>query len=151
MGSRVEINDEKLFADYAILDPELTMTAPPKVTAASGMDALIHALEAYTSIHATWFSDMFAQEAIRRIESGSELLHGRQNLEARSHMQYAAYLAGLALVQQGRSLSCPFIPLGGMFGVGHGIANALLIPYVVRANAFSCPVRYTNVLKWLGM
>ncbi|HPT65094.1 MAG TPA: iron-containing alcohol dehydrogenase [Acetomicrobium sp.] len=151
-GFKGGINDEKLFADYAILDPELTMTAPPKVTAASGMDALIHALEAYTSIHATWFSDMFAQEAIRRIGKWIRIATWNgKNLEARSHMQYAAYLAGLALVHAGVG-ACHALsyPLGGMFGVGHGIANALLIPYVVRANAFSCPVRYTNVLKWLG-
>lgn len=151
-GFKGGINDEKLFADYAILDPELAVTAPPKVTASSGMDALIHALEAYTSRYATWFSDMFAEEALRRIGKWIRVAtwNGR-NLEARSQMQYAAYMAGLALVHAGvgacHSLS---YPLGGMFGVGHGVANALLIPHVVRANALCCPERYTDVLRWLG-
>ncbi len=151
-GFKGGINDDKLFADYALLDPELTLTAPPKVTASSGMDALIHAVEAYTSRYATWFSDMFAQQAIKRIGKWIRIAtwNGR-NVEARSHMQYAAYLAGLALVHAGVG-ACHALsyPLGGMFGVGHGVGNALLMPHVVRANAFSCPDRYTDVLKWLG-
>ncbi|MFP4482701.1 MAG: iron-containing alcohol dehydrogenase, partial [Thermovirgaceae bacterium] len=127
-GFKGGINDEKLFPDFSILDPELTVTMPPRVTAATGMDALTHALEAYTSRQASPFSDMFAQEGMVRI--GRWIRVATQNgrdLEARSEMMLAALYGGVALANAGVG-ACHALsyPLGALFGIGHGVANALL-------------------------
>jgi alcohol dehydrogenase len=151
-GFKGGINDEKLFPDYSILDPELTVTMPPHVTAATGMDALTHALEAYTSRQASPFSDMFAEEAMVRI--GRWIRVATQNgrdLEARSEMMLAALYGGVALANAGVG-ACHALsyPLGALFGIGHGVANALLIPYVARHNCQASPERYATVAELLG-
>jgi alcohol dehydrogenase len=151
-GVKGGINDDKLFPDYSLLDPELTLSMPPHVTAATGMDALCHALEAYTSRQASPFSDLFAEEALMRIGSWLRVatLNGK-DLEARSEMMLAALYGGIALANAGvtacHSLS---YPLGGMFGVSHGQANALLIPYVARFNALARPDKFASAAALLG-
>lgn len=151
-GFKGGINDEKLFPDHGILDPELTVTMPPRVTAATGMDALTHALEAYTSRQASPFSDMFAEEAMARI--GRWIRVAAQNgrdMEARSEMMLAALFGGVALANAGVG-ACHALsyPLGALFGIGHGVANALLIPYVARHNCQASPERYAAAAELLG-
>ncbi len=151
-GFKGGINDEKLFPDYSILDPELTVTMPPRVTAATGMDALTHALEAYTSRQASPFSDMFAEEAMARI--GRWIRVATQNgrdLEARSEMMLAALYGGVALANAGVG-ACHALsyPLGALFGISHGVANALLIPFVARHNCQASPERYAAAAELLG-
>lgn len=151
-GFKGGINDDKLFPDYSLLDPELSLSLPPQVTASTGMDALCHALEAFTSRQASPFSDLFAREAIERVGTWLRVatLNGR-DLEARSEMMLAALYGGIALANGGvtacHSLS---YPLGGMFGVAHGQANALLIPYVARFNALARPDKFAEAAALLG-
>jgi alcohol dehydrogenase len=151
-GFKGGINDEKLFPDVSLLDPELTVTMPPAVTASTGMDALVHALEAFSGRSASPFSDMFAREALRLIGSSirTATWNGR-DLRARSDMLLGSYYGGVALANAGVG-ACHSLayPLGGMFGVGHGCANALLIPYVARHNAVACVDRYAEAYGLLG-
>ncbi len=151
-GVKGGINDDALYAEYCLLDPELTLSLPPFHTAATGMDALTHALEAYTSKQATPLSDMFAEEALRRIGRNIRVAtFNGKDLAARSEMLLASYYAGIALANAGVG-ACHALayPLGGMFGVPHGVANALLIPYVVGFSAFGAPEKYARAAMLLN-
>ena len=151
-GFKGGINDEKLFPDYSILDPELTVTMPPRVTAATGMDALIHALEAYVGRQASPFSDMFAEEALVRIGRWIRVaVKNGRDIKARSEMMLAALYGGIALANAGVG-ACHALsyPLGAVYGVGHGVGNALLIPYVARYNCQAAPERYADAAELLG-
>lgn len=151
-GVKGGINSDYLYPDVSLLDPELTVTMPLHVTASTGMDALAHALEAYTSLNASPFSDMFAEGAIMRIGRWLRVaaFNGR-NIEARSEMMLAALFGGVALANAGVT-ACHALsyPLGGMFGVPHGTANALLIPHVARWNALASPERFADAAALLG-
>ena len=151
-GVKGGINSDFLYPDLSLLDPELTVSMPPHVTASTGMDALAHALEAYTSLQASPFSDMFAEEAMWRVGKWLRVatLNGR-NLEARSEMMLAALYGGVALANAGVT-ACHALayPLGGMFGVPHGTANALLLPHVARWNALASPARFAQAASLLG-
>jgi len=151
-GVKGGINDDKLYPDVSLLDPELTLSLPPFVTAATGMDAMTHALEAFTSRQASPFSDMFARESLKRVGRWLKpATFNGKNIEARSEMMLAALYGGVALANAGVG-ACHALayPLGGMFGVGHGVANALLIPYVVSFNSMALPERYAEAASLLG-
>uniref|UniRef100_UPI004055C384 molybdopterin-guanine dinucleotide biosynthesis protein B n=1 Tax=Candidatus Electrothrix sp. TaxID=2170559 RepID=UPI004055C384 len=135
-GSKGGMNGDPLYPDAAILDPELTLTLPAKVTAYTGIDALTHALESYTSTQAHVISEMYSLEAIDLIARNlpAACANGG-NLEARSAMLMGSLLGGKALATAGVGLvHAMAYPMGGMFGVPHGLANAVLLPYVVQYN-----------------
>lgn len=118
-----------LMPDMAIVDPVFTMTAPPKITAATGLDALTHAIEAYTSRKANSLSDLYALSAVKRIfKNLSVCFHDGRNQNAREEMSLAAFEAGVAFnnssvtVVHGMSR-----PIGALFHVAHGISNAMLL------------------------
>ncbi|WP_147804872.1 iron-containing alcohol dehydrogenase [Alkalicoccus halolimnae] len=126
------LTHEYLLADAAIIDPALTYTVPPKVTAATGVDALTHAVEALISVNATPLTDALAMEAIRRI-SGSlrTAVAEGENKKARDDMAWGSMIAGLSFYNAGVSgVHALAYPLGGMFKVPHGEANAVLLPYI---------------------
>ncbi|MEA3507860.1 MAG: iron-containing alcohol dehydrogenase [Synergistota bacterium] len=151
-GVKGGINDDKLYPDVSLLDPELTLSLPPFVTAATGMDAMTHALEAFTSRQASPFSDMFARESLKKVGRWLKpATYNGKSIEARSEMMLAALYGGVALASAGVG-ACHALayPLGGMFGVGHGVANALLIPYVVSHNSMALPERYAEAASLLG-
>jgi alcohol dehydrogenase len=141
-----------LFADVAILDPELTVGLPPAVTAATGMDALTHAIEAYVSRFAQPLTDHFALEAIRLIGASLRTaVHNGQDLDAREAMLTGSMYAGLAFGSAATGMVHGLaMPLGGRFNVPHGIANAVLLPYVMRYNLISSLDRYRDVAIALG-
>ena len=125
-----------LFPETAILDPELTVSLPPGATAASGMDALIHAVEAYTSVNATPMTDYLAVRAIELVASNlrSAWANGN-NLEARMNMLEGSLLAGQAFANAGVTAVHAFAyPLGGEFHVAHGVANTVMLCAVLRFN-----------------
>ena len=118
-----------LMPDVAVIDPQFTMTAPPKITAATGVDALTHAIEAYTSKKAQPLSDTFALSACRRIFGHLRTAWGQgDNEESRTEMSLAALEAGMAFnnasvtIVHGMSR-----PIGALFHVPHGISNAMLL------------------------
>lgn len=125
-----------LFPEVAILDPELTVSLPPGATAASGMDALIHAIEAYTSVNSTPMTDHLALRAIELLVGNirSAWANGN-NLEARMNMLEGSLLAGQAFANAGVTAVHAFAyPLGGEFHVAHGVANTVMLCAVLRFN-----------------
>lgn len=141
-----------LLADAAIVDPALTVTVPPKVTAATGVDALVHALEAYISINASPTSDALALQAIRLISrSLRTAVKDGKNQQARTDMSQGSYLAGLAFFNAGvAGVHALAYPLGGRFHLAHGDSNAVLLPYVMGYIRQSCMQRMADMLNALG-
>jgi alcohol dehydrogenase class IV len=136
----------------AILDPELALTAPRAVTAATGYDAIAHAVESYASTKASPLSDVFAREAWRRLDANFErVLAQPDDLEARGAMLLGAHFAGLAIEcsMLGATHACAN-PLSARYGTVHGVAIALLLPHVVRWNAAAARSRYAELLALSG-
>ena len=137
----------------ALVDPTLTYGCPPKVTAASGMDALVHAVECYTCTRANNFSDALALEAMRLIVGnlGTAVKRGSDK-EARNHMSEGALLAGIAFGNSGVAMVHALAyPLGSRFHVPHGVANGLLLPYVMECNLPANLPKYAIVARMLGV
>lgn len=151
-GSKGGMNGDPLYPDAAILDPELTVSLPPHITSTTGIDALTHALEAYTSIQAHPVSEMYSLEAIDLICTNirSAYADGR-NLEARANMLLGSLMGGKALAMAGVGLvHAMAYPLGGMFGIPHGLANAVLLPYVTEYNLIGNLQKHANLAQFFG-
>jgi len=127
----------RLYADLTILDTEMTMGLPPRITAATGIDAMVHAIEAYTSrIKKNPLSDMLAREALRLL-SGNLLAACRNGNDrpAREAMLLGATLAGQAFANAPvAAVHALAYPIGGLFHVAHGLSNALVLPHVLHFN-----------------
>ncbi len=138
----------QLYADLTILDAELTMGLPPKITAATGIDAMVHAIEAYTSRHRkNPLSDMLAREAFALLNKN--LLPAFQNGQdraAREGMLLGAMLAGQAFSNAPvAAVHALAYPIGGIFHVPHGLSNALVLPHVLRFNAPAAAAQYAEL------
>ena len=146
------IFSSRVVSTVAIVDPLLTMTAPPGLTASTGMDALTHAIETYVSKEAQPLTDPLALEAIGLI--GRYLRRAVANgadLEARRGMANAAFMAGLAFSNgQLGIVHAIAVVMGGQFGVPHGIANAIMLPYVMEFNEMGATERFARVAAALG-
>lgn len=140
-------------ADVAIVDPLLTLSMPPKVTADTGIDAMIHAIEAYASLNATPFSEIMALEAIRLIAENLPTAYAKAaNITARANMSLAATLAGLALNSAGAAAIHGLSNFMGIkFKMSHGRANAVLLPYVVDYNKIGDLNRYAMIAQAVGI
>ena len=124
--------------DIALLDAELTRGLPAHVTAATGIDAMVHAIEAYTSVHKkNPVSDLLAKEALRLLASNlMTAVTDGNNLEARSNMLLGALYAGQAFANAPvAAVHALAYPLGGHFHIPHGLSNSLVLPHVMRFNA----------------
>jgi alcohol dehydrogenase class IV len=146
------VTHDYLLPDVAIVDPALTTSLPPKVTAATGIDALTHAIESYVSVNANPVTDALALQAIRLI-SGSirTAVADGENKEARSDMSYGSYLAGLSFFNSGvAGVHALAYPLGGQFHISHGESNAVLLPYVMGYIRQSCEKRMKDILEAMG-
>jgi alcohol dehydrogenase class IV len=151
-NSKGGMNGDPLYPDAAILDPALTMSLPPAITASTGIDAFTHALEAFVSTQAHVISDMYALEALDLISRnlGPAYANGA-NLEARSAMLMGSLLGGKALATAGVGLvHAMAYPLGGMFNTAHGLANAVLLPYVVEYNIIGNPEKFATIAQIMG-
>ena len=133
---KASINDTVILPHYAVLDPELTIGLPPSITATTGMDALCHAVEAYTNhTYNTKLENQYAEEAVRLIHDNLLAAYrDGKNLEARQNMQIAAFKAGRAFTR-----GCVGYvhaighTLGGLYGTPHGLAMSILLPHVMEA------------------
>ena len=146
------INSPFLYPHTAILDPELTIGLSPEVTASTGMDALTHAIESFTSLQSHFLSEPLS---IRAIELISGNLRGAvfdgSNLVFREKMMQASYLAGLGLAMSGvGAVHALAYPLGAFFDVPHGVANALLLPYVLEYNYPGNTLKFAQVARLMG-
>jgi len=136
----------------AIVDPLLSVSMPPQVTSSSGIDALTHAVESYTSNKATIMTDLFAREAIILIgQSLRTAVANGNNLQARYDMSIGSLYAGIALANAGvTAVHALAYPLGGQFKVAHGIANGLLLPYVMEFNVLGDIPKFVQIAQYLG-
>lgn len=149
---KMAIVDWRVTPDLAINDPLLMMKMPPSLTAATGMDALTHAVEAYVSTDASPVTDACALQAIRLIARYLRVAVARgDDLEARDRMAYAQYLAGMAFNNAGLGhVHAMSHQLGGMYNLPHGVCNALLLPHVCEANLMAAQERYADIAEALG-
>lgn len=143
-GVKYPIADYALTPDMAIVDPELVMTLPKLLVAHTGLDALTHAIEAYTSVFANNFTDGMALESIRLIFKylPDSYHRGKQVPVAREKMHYAATIAGMAFANAFLGICHSMAhKMGSAFRMPHGLANALLIRHVIRYNATDRPAK----------
>ena len=147
------INDFSLIPHYAILDETLTVGLPPMLTATTGMDALTHAVEAYTNHANTKATKRQAEEAVMLIfQNLKEATLNGTNLTARANMQKAAYLAGLAFTRGYVGYVHALAhALGGKYGTPHGLANAVLLPYVLKKFGKSAHKRLAKLARLVGV
>ncbi|HMU09301.1 MAG TPA: iron-containing alcohol dehydrogenase [Ferruginibacter sp.] len=141
-----------LVPDIVYVDPLLTVSVPAAVTAATGLDALTHCLEAYTNKFAQPLIDIYAYEGMRLIASHIETaVKDGGNTEAREKMAMGSLLGGFCLGPVNTAgVHALSYPLGSMFHLAHGLSNALLLPYVMEFNIPSSPKRYADVAVALG-
>jgi alcohol dehydrogenase class IV len=142
----------RLFPAVAMLDPELTVGLPPAVTAATGMDALIHAVEAYTSKNASRVTDMFAIEAMSLImENLRAAFADGTNLDARAKMLEGSLLAGIAFANAGVTAVHAFAyPIGAEFHIPHGVANSMMLSSVMEFNMLGHLPKFANMAQVFG-
>ncbi len=128
------VQDLCLIPRYAVLDPELTVGLPPHITSTTGMDALTHAVEAYTNKLAPKSTDELAVKAVRLIFDNLETAYkDGKNIEARQNMQRASFYAGAAFTRACVGYVHAIAhTLGGLYGTPHGLANAVILPYVME-------------------
>ena len=168
-GAKYPIADYELTPDMAIIDPDMVMHMPKTLTAFSGIDALVHAIEAYVSVMATDYTNGLCLEAIRIIFKylPQAYAEGAANPKAREKMAYASTMAGMAFANAFLGICHSMAhKLGSAFHVPHGLANALLISDVIRFNAVEAPTkqaafpqykyplaieRYARIADYLGL
>lgn len=144
----------RLYADSALLDPELTVGLPPAATAATGIDAMVHAIEAYTSKRLkNPLSDHLACKALQLLTVNLlPACRDGQDLAARSAMLLGAMLAGQAFANAPvGGVHALAYPIGGVFHVPHGLSNALVLPHVLRFNAQAAAQQYAELGQLVGL
>jgi alcohol dehydrogenase class IV len=149
---KMEVADYPLFPRLAILDPESTRTLPAQVAAATGMDAMTHAIEGYSCSQTEPLQDARSRQALRLMRANLETAveHGADDDEARGNMLVAA---SLAINLNLGSVHAMSHPVGAQFGVPHGVANAIHLPHVIRFNAEdpATAERYRDLTEILGV
>ena len=150
---KMAIVDWRTTPDVAVNDPELMVGMPTFLTAATGMDALTHAVEAYVSIIATPITDSCAFKAIQLISQNlrTAVAFGK-NMDARDKMAYAEYLAGMAF----NNASLGYVhamahQLGGLYNLPHGVCNAILLPHVCKFNLISSVDKFADIARAMGL
>ena len=146
---KMACGDKRAAFRIAVLDPELTLTQPPRVAALSGFDALAHAVETYVTKARTEISSRFSQEAwLELAPYYLEVIRNPENFEARAHMQLGACCAGVAIENSMLGAAHALAnPLTAVYGVTHGEAVALMLPHVVRFNGRECEAWYRELLS----
>lgn len=149
---KVGIVNPEMMADYVILDGVMIKKLPLKIAAATGIDALAHALECYTSNKANPFSNLFALEALRLIfENIEDACLNPDAMEAKNKMLLAAFYGGVAITASGTTaVHALSYPLGGKYHIAHGISNAILLMPVFRFNKDACVEELTQIYDAAG-
>lgn len=152
-NTKFTVTSALIAPDIAIIDPELTLTLPPKLTASTGLDAMTHAIEAYTSLISEPISDALALESMnllynflpRAVNNGSDL-------EAREKVALGSLLAGMAFNNAYLGLAHAIAsPLGALFHVPHGTATAVMLPHVMKFNYAAAPEKYIKMAEAFGV
>ncbi len=150
---KVGIVSPRLMPDGVILDPLLTLTLPPAVTASTGMDALTHAIECFCSRKGNAFSDLYGLESIRLISRSIRRAHrdGR-DVEARADMLLGAFYGGVCIATSSTTaVHALAYPLGGKYRIAHGLSNAMLLPFVMAFNLPGSEARFQAMAQAMGL
>lgn len=141
---KVGIVNENMIADYVILDARMIKNLPRSIAAATGVDALAHCIECFTSNKANPFSDLYALEGLDLILNNIiDACNDSEAMEAKNKMQIAAYYGGLAITASGTTaVHALSYPLGGKYHIAHGVSNAILLAPVMRFNEPVCRERF---------
>jgi len=152
-GLKRGIVSPSLLPDLAIIDPELTLSCPPRVSASSGVDAFTHAIESFISVRSTPLTKIFAEKAMRLFPKYiTRAVHNGADLESRTGMAWVSALAGVSLANAGvGAVHALAYPLGGKFHIEHGVANALLMPYVFEKIGKTCTDEMVEVASFLQL
>lgn len=149
---KLSVTHEYIIPKYAVIDPLMQKGMPPFITATTGMDALTHAIEAYVSLNANPISDAYAKEAIRLI--GTYLrtaVFNPNDVESRSYMSLASVMAAVAFVNGGLGAVHGISQaMGGVAHVAHGVANAMILPYVMELNVKGNIKKFANIADLMG-
>lgn len=153
VGNKIAVESPHLLADLAVLDPELTFTVPPAVTAATGIDAMAHCVEAFTNRNAHPVIDGFARMGIALVGRHlARAVRDGTDTEAREGMMLASFYGGICLgpvnTAAGHALS---YPLGTLLHLPHGLANAIIFPHVLAFNENAAPDKTAEVVAALGL
>lgn len=146
------IVSEHMFARTALLDPQLTLALPPKVTAMTGMDALVHAIESFVGVRASVFTDTLNLQAIRLVAENLRLTYANgANRTARENMLHASCLAGMAFSNTQNGLDHAMaLAIGGKFHLPHGLLTAFILPWVMEFNLIAAPGKYIRIAEAFG-
>lgn len=149
---KIAVLSDYMYAETAILDPTLTLGLPPQVTASTGLDALIHAIESYTGRLATPVTESFALSAIQMIAKYLRKAYADgSDIEARTVMLTASYMAGVAFTNsQCAAAHAGSMSIGGGFHIPHGIATALMLPAVMKFNCIAAPEKFARIARIFG-
>lgn len=151
---KMSIKGPEVFPSVALIDPNLLSTLPSSLIASTGMDALTHAIEAYTVKPRTVITDLFAQKAIKLIFNSLEAAYQdiKEHEEARERMMLASTLAGIAFGNSDvGAVHCIAESVGGLYDIPHGIANSIFLPYVMEFNLPVVKERYAKIARFIGI
>jgi alcohol dehydrogenase class IV len=146
------IVSEHMFARAALLDPQLTLALPSRVTAMTGMDALVHAIESFVGVRASVFTDTLNRQAIQLVAANLRQAFAQgQNLTARENMLFASCLAGMAFSNTQNGLDHALaLAIGGKFHLPHGLLTAFIIPWVMEYNLIAAPGKFVEIARAFG-
>jgi len=150
---KVGIVSPKLMPDCIILDPKMTLGLPPAITASTGMDALCHAIECYTSKKGNPFSELLALKAITLLSRSirKAFTHG-SDIDARHNMLLGALYGGMCIATSSTTaVHALAYPLGGKYRMPHGVSNAILLPYVMRFNSVGNAGKFRDMALAMGL
>lgn len=144
---KIGIVNEEMISDYVILDPIMIKNLPRKIAAATGVDALAHAIECFTGNKANPFSDIFALEALDMILNNIvQACDDSEAMDAKNKMLIASFYAGVAITASGTTaVHALSYPLGGKYHIAHGVSNAILLAPVMRFNEPVCREKFAKV------
>lgn len=144
---KIGIVNAEMIADYVILDAEMIKRQPRKIAAATGVDALAHAIECYTSNKANHFSDLYSLQALDMLLNNLERAYDDpEAMEAKIQVQLASFYAGIAITASGTTaVHALSYPLGGKYHIPHGVSNAILLVPVMKFNEEACRERLVRV------
>ena len=152
-GCKKGVISPYLIPDLVILDPELTLSLPAKVTAETGIDAFTHAIECFIGKKSNTMSDLFALSSIRLISKNLlQAVKDGSNKEARYNMTLASFYGGVAITNSGTGgVHALAYPLGGKYGMSHGLSNSILLADVMEFNIEAVPEKFVKIAEVMGI
>jgi alcohol dehydrogenase len=149
---KTAVQSPDLMPNVAILDPMMTVTMPPRVSAGTGMDALTHAIEAFVSSYATPLTESLCAKAIELVAQNLRTaVKAGEVLEARTNMLIASYMAGMAFSNSTLGIVHTLAEaMGGYYRIPHGVTNSLMLPYVMEFNASAALAKFARIAELMG-